>query len=407
MSTREKQLSLVTRTRAVLADATGFDAPQKWVSNGVRGFRHADPRCRKISRTANRVDVTETFEAAVTKNVCPDCFEGGVAASADVPRQLLAAVLKDSRAVDDAWFLIESGERVGSQFRALLSLREAVTSINSHMGRHECPQVAEYVSDLLVRADAGIAAARKQASERRGELVDKVVVDAMAGPTYGASPLWLATPEEAELLGDTTHVFSRTERLSGMYRAWSRAVDAGEGLPAARQSALDSASEFSLRHPAQLSQVPATLGAGENLLVAATAAWEKARTAAVDTMVGRWESQFDQAASQDELTLVAVTHLRWSTSGLPGQVVEAFTVAEDRTGKLRVLRVPAVVANWLSSQDFTAAHGQRVSSVQDAGADHDDKVADTALALWDPHDRNNSQFATFTACIDSAVALMA
>jgi hypothetical protein len=266
-------------------------------------------------------------------------------------------------------------------------------------------------------AREGLKVADRVLKERAAELLPLIALAAMT-PTE-ASSRWAASGCIEDLFTDAEAHLIQGGTWRGRLNqtpVWDLYIRWGELLLEKLETLdrLDKAETFKqyiketveLNYLGQLACIP-EMTTGGTALESSRASWNIELDKAAGIMFNRWNARYEELLSLQKPVLAAVKLSQGIDSvDYVSQVITAYTVLECKQNNSVVLRVPEVVAFWLTEKVAGYARGSGLKDIQSLEVDDTDKAAETAIALWDPELPKEYPFGNFKTCIESARGLL-
>jgi hypothetical protein len=385
---------------AVLDDPSVLDTVVTWKSNGARGHLHASATCHKVPSKVKLTEHRISINEASLRQCCVVCFEYGFSQLIPSFRdaQKLCAIRKSTEKLVQRFTpgssILDLHEMISETNTSLLALKtqEATAERDGFAKAHSALR-----SDLKrVRADL-----RSEFSLRKEEIVGLVLRDLLEPPSRYKVDARIASAEYDKVLGHSRNSSSRG--VIRVYDAWihginSKGRDASVWSPEVR-SAVEALELSSIE---QLDGI-AFEGSTADLGNLSLELWRAERDRVVNALLSQWESRLFRLSSRTDSKLLAVNRRRVSSSDTTSMILSAFRVAKGDSPTLIFIRVPEVIASWLTLMNRNDSNQPRSNGVFPLGSGEvDDVICDTAVKLWD---LDSSVYDKPEACLQAALAL--
>lgn len=390
---------------SLLPDPSIADTPRRWTVNGERGYRHAVHNCDKLRHATNvRTSEPSTPREEAERRPCPDCFVDGF-----IRMNPSSHVLRDLATVKRSLNVAAQRAETEQSLSDLHETKDLLERMGRGLKRGRDSEAAmdEYgstIKELQSEQQRLLRENHERLLQRAPELFHKVALWTMFPDRYNPTRSIL-TPEEVQLLegGRGSH-WGQAE----LFDAWAGSSKKPDDRPARERTLAYARANFHLSDLAQLDTVtmPHQVDAGTTLRKVAEEQWARHRDAVVSGLVDRWDSTLAELLTRDTPTLAAVYD--YAGGELHSQVIDVYQTYTRPDGKVTILRVPELIANWLQqdakepSYRYNAiALGNRIHLHAN---EEDPAVVETAASLWDP--ATAGPYSTFSGAMLAAAALL-
>ena len=390
---------------SLLPDPSIADTPRGWTVNGERGYRHAIHNCDKLRNATNvRTSEPSTPREEASRRPCPECFIDGF-----IRMNPLANVLRDLASVKRSLNTAAQRQAGELSLTDLYDTKGLLLRVGRGLERGRASDTAmdEYgptIEELHSEQQRLLQENHDQVLKRAPEILHQVALWTMFPDRYQPTRSIL-TEEEARLLeGNGTSHWGQSE----LFDAWAGSSKKADDRTARERTLAYARANFHLSDLAQLNTItlPSTVNAGATLRKVAEDRWAQERDAVVSGLVDRWDATLAELLAKDTPTLAAV--FEYGGGALHSQVISVFQTYARPDGKVTILRVPELIANWLQQDAKEPSYRRSMIALGNRVHLHTNEenhaVVETAATLWDP--TQAGPYSTFSGAISAAAALL-